>query len=65
VEAWIRDIAEKAKGNIILAIVGNKNDLNDEREVSSEEGQEIAKKHNAKVFIETSAKEGTNIDQLF
>lgn len=34
----MKDISEKTHGNILLAIVGNKCDLQDEREVSKEEG---------------------------
>jgi GTPase SAR1 family protein len=31
VEVWIRDITDKSDGNILLAIVGNKSDLVNER----------------------------------
>lgn len=34
VEKWIQDISDKTKGSIFLAMVGNKCDLNDEREVT-------------------------------
>jgi Ras-related protein Rab-6A len=65
VEIWVKDITDKARGNILLAIVGNKSDLANEREVTKEEGELVAKKHHAKVFIETSAKDGVNIDEMF
>ncbi|KAJ5069994.1 small g-protein ras2 [Anaeramoeba ignava] len=45
-------------------LVGNKNDLITEKQVSTEEGKELANKLNCK-FIETSAKNGENIKQLF
>lgn len=45
-------------------LVGNKTDLNDKREVTSAQGEEEAKK-NGLMFIETSAKAGHNVKQLF
>ena len=48
----------------MLLLIGNKNDLNDKREVQYEEGEEFAKKKNM-IFLETSAKTGNNIDKIF
>ncbi|KAJ5069996.1 ras gtpase [Anaeramoeba ignava] len=45
-------------------LIGNKNDLFTKREVKTKEGKELAKQLNCK-FIETSAKNGENINQLF
>ncbi|KAK6033983.1 hypothetical protein COOONC_28513 [Cooperia oncophora] len=45
-------------------LVGNKTDLGDKRQVSSEEGQRKANELNV-MFIETSAKAGYNVKQLF
>ena len=42
----------------------NKDDLKAEREVTTEEGQEFANKHNL-IFFETSAKTGHNIEEAF
>lgn len=61
----MKDVQEKSKSALILAIVGNKSDLKREREVTTEQGIKIAEKYNATVFMETSAKEGTNVDHLF
>ncbi len=44
--------------------VGNKTDLSDKRQVSTEEGERKAKELNV-MFIETSAKAGYNVKQLF
>jgi len=49
---------------ISLVLVGNKIDLENERQVSHEEGEEFAKKNNM-LFFETSALSGKNIDLLF
>ena len=44
--------------------VGNKTDLSDKRQVSTDEGERKAKELNV-MFIETSAKAGYNVKQLF
>ena len=53
------------RGNdVIIMLVGNKTDLADKRQVSIEEGEAKAKELNV-MFIETSAKSGYNVKQLF
>ena len=44
--------------------MGNKTDLNDKREVTTQQGEDEAKKNNL-MFIETSAKLGHNVKSLF
>ena len=45
-------------------LVGNKTDISDRRQVSVEDGSDMAKEQNV-MFIETSAKAGYNIKALF
>ena len=45
-------------------MVGNKNDLEKQREISKEEAEEFATKYNL-IFLETSAKDNINVDKLF
>jgi len=52
------------KDNIPLVLVGNKCDLRDEREVSTETAQEFAEKVGCS-FLEVSAKTKINLDQVF
>ena len=47
-----------------MILVGNKSDLNDKRAIPTEEGEEFAKRFDMK-FYETSAFNGSNIEQLF
>ena len=66
IDKWIEDVKnERGEENVILCIVGNKNDLTDERQVTVEEGQEKAKALGAKIFMETSTKAGYNVKNLF
>ena len=44
VQSWIDDCTKQTPRNILLLLIGNKNDLNDKREVQYEEGEEFAKK---------------------
>ena len=45
-------------------LIGNKNDLTSQRDVSEEEGKRFALEHNLH-FIETSAKTAHNVEQAF
>ena len=47
-----------------MVLVGNKIDLDSERAVSYEDGEEFAKMNNMP-FFETSAKTGVNIENIF
>jgi GTPase KRas protein len=49
---------------IPMTLVGNKCDLENEREVSVNEGKDMAKKMNAK-FVETSARYRINVDEAY
>ncbi len=52
------------RGNdVIIMLVGNKTDLQDKRQVTTEEGEKKAKELNV-MFIETSAKSGYNVKQV-
>jgi GTPase KRas len=54
----------KDKDYFPIILVGNKCDLEGERQVSREEGAALAKSFNCK-FIETSAKSRVNVDNAF
>jgi len=54
----------KDKDYFPIIVVGNKCDLENEREVSFEEGQALARQFGCK-FIETSAKSRKNVEQAF
>ena len=45
-------------------LVGNKVDLEDKRIINKEEANKFAEEHNLP-YIETSAKDGINIEELF
>ena len=61
---WVDDVRGERGNDVIIVLVGNKTDLNDKREVTTQQGEEEAKKNNL-MFIETSAKLGHNVKNLF
>lgn len=61
---WIDDVRAERGNDVIIMLVGNKTDLADKRQVSIDEGEKKAKELNV-MFIETSAKAGYNVKQLF
>eukprot|EP00294_Goniomonas_avonlea_P009175 CAMPEP_0114565172 /NCGR_PEP_ID=MMETSP0114-20121206/14152_1 /TAXON_ID=31324 /ORGANISM="Goniomonas sp, Strain m" /LENGTH=216 /DNA_ID=CAMNT_0001751369 /DNA_START=19 /DNA_END=669 /DNA_ORIENTATION=- len=61
---WIEEVRQERGEDVIMALVGNKTDLAEKRQVSIEEGEEKARRHNI-MFIETSAQAGMNIKALF
>ena len=64
VEKWYEQAQKDASKEVSIILVGNKCDLENERKVSKEKGEEKAKSLNAP-FFETSALSKVNIDDIF
>ena len=64
VKSWLDDIQKQCPKTTFLVLVGNKIDLENERQIMYEEGDSFAKENNM-LYIETSAKTGQNIETLF
>mmetsp|Transcript_38239 Transcript_38239/g.43398 ORF Transcript_38239/g.43398 Transcript_38239/m.43398 type:complete len:216 (+) Transcript_38239:59-706(+) len=63
-EKWLDETRQNANPNTVIMLIGNKCDLAHERAVTTEEGEEFAKKHNL-IFMETSAKTAHNVENAF
>lgn len=61
---WLRDIKNNTDQNVQIIIVGNKQDLIENRKVSESMAINFCKENGYK-YIEASAKEGTNILKIF
>jgi len=62
---WVEDVRAERGNDVVICLVGNKTDLgNDKRQITTEEGEEKAKKEGL-LFMECSAKAGYNVKSLF
>ena len=64
VGTWMEECKINGPSTISLVLVGNKIDLEDKRQITYEEGEDFANQNNMQ-FFETSALNGSNIDELF
>ena len=63
-QSWISECRENSSGYALLVLVGNKNDLEDNRAIMRREAEEFAR-DNKMMYFETSAKTGNNVDKVF
>lgn len=64
IEKWVEQIKEAGNADIIMMLVASKSDLKDERKVSYKQGEELAERYGMD-FLEVSAKDGSNIEEIF
>jgi small GTP-binding protein len=70
---WIQELRGKAREGLVLALVGNKCDLDDKRQISEDQGAALAEEETLNgggdappiFFAETSAKTGKNVQAVF
>mmetsp|Transcript_5014 Transcript_5014/g.10126 ORF Transcript_5014/g.10126 Transcript_5014/m.10126 type:complete len:211 (-) Transcript_5014:892-1524(-) len=62
--SWLEDARAHSNSNMTIILVGNKSDLDHRREVPRESGEQFAKEHGL-LFLETSAKNNTNVEEAF
>ncbi|CBZ50779.1 rab22a, member RAS oncogene family, related [Neospora caninum Liverpool] len=64
-KSWVQELQTvNDRSNVVIALAGNKEDLGAERQVPKQEAQQYADEHGI-LFIETSAKTGHNVNELF
>jgi len=64
VEEWLKEIKNYTPDNTPIVLIGNKCDLESKRSVDQSIAKAFAEKHNLR-FMETSAKDGTNVNDAF
>ena len=64
VSRWVSDLTATADKKISIILIGNKSDLEDQRQVTKEMGEEKANQLQV-AFLETSAMSGENLEKGF
>ena len=64
IQNWLEDVHNQSPKTVLIALIGNKIDLDDKRVISFDEGKELALK-NGIIFMETSAKTGEGVNEVF
>ena len=64
VERWVNDLISSGDKKITILLIGNKCDLEEQRQITKEQGEEKAAKLDL-AFLETSAFSGQNLDKAF
>ena len=64
IENWMTNIKEESSDTIPIILIGNKCDLDEQRKIQKEEGEQFANNNNLK-FFETSCKDGDNVENCF
>ena len=62
---WLKEIQNHAAEDVKIYLIGNKSEMEEQREVFKERAIEFAKEHNIHKVFETSAKTGNNVEEVF
>ena len=65
VAGWLEELQYQGCGYLSKVLVGNKCDMEAQRVVTTEEGEELAKALSIDSFLETSAKNSSNVEDAF
>lgn len=63
-KSWVKELQRRGDPNVVIALAGNKCDLEEDRQVPREEAEEYAVENNL-LFMETSAKMALNVREIF
>ena len=65
IEMWLRGLRTHSNPDAKVFLIGNKIDLENERQITKEQGEQLAKDNKINGFMEASAKTGVNAQQIF
>ena len=65
IEMWLRELRTHSNPDAKVFLIGNKVDLEKEREVTTEQGENYCKQNKIDLFMESSAKTGLNTQNIF
>jgi len=64
IQSWIKDCKDLAPKTVQMVLIGNKSDLEENRVITKERGEELARE-NRMMFFETSALNGNGVEEAF
>ncbi|CAH8666610.1 unnamed protein product [Heterobilharzia americana] len=64
IQTWLTDARRLTSPNTVIFLIGNKADLEEQRDVTYEEAKQLAEE-NGLMFLECSAKSGANVENVF
>ncbi|CEF63441.1 Ras-related protein Rab-14 [Strongyloides ratti] len=64
ISTWLQDARKLTGASTVLFLIGNKSDLEEQREVTFDEGKQFSEE-NGLAFLECSAKTGSNVEEIF
>jgi len=64
IDSWLQEVNKYSNDNTVKVLIGNKSDKDEERKITTEEGKAKADSVGM-LFIETSAKDSTHIEDAF
>ena len=65
IDVWLKELKIHSNPDSKVFLIGNKIDLENERKVSREQGEEYSNQNNFSLFMESSAKTGFNAQKIF
>ena len=65
IETWLKEVKLQSNPDIKIFLIGNKADLDNQREVQTNEAKQFQDENGIHYFSETSAKSGLNAQEVF
>ena len=65
IDSWLNEIKSQANPEIKIILIGNKTDLEEQRQITKEEAEKFGEDHSFNFFLEASAKTGFNAQNIF
>lgn len=62
---WIQEVQQYGAASVVLILIGNKSDLDSQRQVLFEDACTMAEERGALAALETSAKQAQNVEEAF
>ena len=62
---WLKEVKQHASPDVVIYLIGNRSDLEEEREVFRDRAIEFCEEYHIDKFFETSAKTGNNVEEVF